>query len=98
MKIRLSRRADAEVVEIHAWYDAQQVGLGEEFRAELDRVMALISEQPRAFAVAFDQIRRVMLRRFPYFLLYEIFATEVVVFGVIHGARDPGFWTTRGDA
>jgi hypothetical protein len=55
-------------------------------------------EQPQAFAISFDQVRRVMLRRFPYFLLYGVFSTEVVVFGVIHGARDPRIWMTRGDA
>jgi len=50
VKIRLSRRADAEVLEIHSWYDA------------------------------------------------HVFATEVVVFGVIHGARDARSWKTRGEA
>jgi len=98
VKVKLSRLADAEVEEIHAWYDAHQVGLGEEFRAELRRVMDEIGKSPRMFAVAFDQIRRVMLRRFPYFLLYEVFPDVVVVFGVIHGARDPRFWLMRGDA
>lgn len=98
MIVRLSRLAHAEVAEIHAWYDARQLGLGQEFRQELDRVMGLIGEHPTMFSVAFDSMRRVMLRRFPYFVLYEVFPDAVVVLGVIHGARDSQFWMTRGDA
>ena len=98
MKVRLSRRADAEVVEIHGWYDSHQLGLGDEFRAELDRIMGVIGDHPELFAVVFDQMRRAMLKRFPYFLLYEVFPNEAVVFGVVHAARDPQFWLTSDDA
>ena len=98
MKVRLSRLADAEVDEIHAWYDGRQLGLGDEFRVELNRIMGLIGDHPELFAVVFDQLRRAMMKRFPYFLLYEVFPGEVVVFGVVHGSRDPQFWMTRGDA
>ena len=98
MRIRLSRLADAEVEKIHAWYDAREPGLGAEFRDELARLIGLIGDRPEMFAVAFDQMRRAVMKRFPYFLLYESFLNEVVVFGVIHGARDPKFWLARGDA
>jgi plasmid stabilization system protein ParE len=98
VKVRLSHHAEAEVDEVHAWYNSHQVGLGEAFRAELGRTMEQIGDHPEMFAVVFDDIRRAIMRRFPYFLLYEVFPAEVVVFNVVHGARDPRLWMTRGDA
>jgi plasmid stabilization system protein ParE len=98
VKVRISPFAEAEVDEIHAWYDSHQVGLGETFRAELDRMMGQIGDHPEMFQVVFDDVRRAIMKRFPYFLLYEVFPTVVIVFNVVHGARDPRLWTTRGDA
>jgi len=98
VKVRLSRLADAEVDETDSWYSARGPELGEEFRAELDRIMGIIGDHPELFPVAFDEVRRAMMKRFPYFVLDEVFPTEVVVFGVIHAARDPNWWSTQRDA
>lgn len=98
MNVRLSRLADAEVDEIHAWYDTHQEGLGEAFRTELNRTMNLIGNHPEMFPVVFDDVRRATMKRFPYFILYEVFPESAVVFNVVHGARDRSSWMTRGDA
>lgn len=98
MNVKLSRLADAEVDEIHTWYDTHQDGLGEAFRTELNRTIELIRDHPEMFPVVFDDVRRATMKRFPYFLLYEVFPESAVVFNVMHGARDPRSWMTRDDA
>jgi hypothetical protein len=37
-------------------------------------------------------MRRVLVRRFPYSVFYEIHDPDVVVLGCMHGARDPDEW------
>lgn len=95
MNVKFSAQAWAEILEAHAWYDGREAGIGEAFRAELAATVHRIAEQPQAFAISFANMRRAMLRRFPYFVIYEAFPDVVLVFGVIHGARDPEAWKKR---
>ena len=98
MNVRFSRLASAEVEEAHDWYDSHEAGLGESFRSELSAVVETIGSNPKLYAVAFGAMRRAVLKQFPYFLLYEVTADAVVVYGVVHCARDPAFWLARGNA
>lgn len=40
-------------------------------------------------------MRRALLRRFPYGIFFEVGTTEIVVYAVFHGARDPRSWRRR---
>ena len=97
MIVRLALQAAAELEEARTWYDGREVGIGDAFLQEVGAAMTRVSERPEAFPISFARMRKVMLRRFPYFLLYEVFPDVVIVFGVIHGARDPQVWMRRGD-
>jgi len=37
-------------------------------------------------------MRRALLRRFPYAVFFEVVGTEVIVYGILHCARDPKAW------
>lgn len=41
-------------------------------------------------------IRRVLLRVFPYALFYVIEENAIVILGCFHGRRDPQTWKDRG--
>jgi plasmid stabilization system protein ParE len=41
------------------------------------------------------EARRVILRRFPYGVFYEIHGDEVVVLACFHSSRDPREWQER---
>lgn len=95
MKIRFTPEAAQELIEARAWYDERQDGLGEEFQHSFDAAVASIQERPEAYAVVYKTRRRVFIRRFPYFLLYEIEGETVIVAGCIHFARNPVIWRHR---
>jgi plasmid stabilization system protein ParE len=40
-------------------------------------------------------IRRSLIRRFPYSLLYRVDADEIVVLAVMHQKRHPAYWLSR---
>ena len=42
-----------------------------------------------------DWVRRALLRGFPYSVVYEESATEVVVLAVAHDKQKPGYWRER---
>ncbi len=41
-------------------------------------------------------IRRFLLRRFPYVIIYEIVSDEIHILAVAHTKRRPGYWKNRG--
>ena len=68
--LRIGREADAEMTAASRWYEAQRVGLGEEFMAAIDTALRLIESNPavgsRPPGVKDEDVRRVLVRRFPY--------------------------------
>ena len=85
-------KADAD----HAadWYaDAEpEKDLDVEFLAEVKRVARLIGERPRAWTEIEPGVRRAVLRRFPYSLIYTVDPDEVLVLAVAHHQRRSGYW------
>ncbi len=87
--------ARAEIDEAYGWYEERRAGLGEEFLAEVRRVLASVEETPRLYPVIRRDIRRALLRRFPYSILYVADPEATVVLACFHGSRDPRRWHRR---
>ena len=58
--------ADAQVVATKAWYDQQRHGLGDEFARSLESAINRIARNPLAAPAVHQDVRRVLLKRFPY--------------------------------
>ena len=86
-----------ELDEAAAWYEARRPGLGFEFAAEIERVIASISARPLAFAPwkAQDPVRRALVSRFPYAVFFDVEPERVVVMAIAHSSRRPGYWGGR---
>ncbi len=87
--------ARRDALEAFWWYERQRAGLGAAFRDELERTVARIRENPKAYAVLWRETRRARLRRFPYAVFYREYADALVVVAVLHGRRDPNAWRRR---
>jgi plasmid stabilization system protein ParE len=63
-------------------------------------VSAPLADAPRPcirklYAPVEEEVRRVLLRRFPYSIFYEARSSDVVVLACFHSARDPQEWKER---
>jgi plasmid stabilization system protein ParE len=89
-------RARAELIDAQDWYENEVPGLGRRFRAAVEAVIEHMSANPRQFPVVYKSIRRALLRRFPYSLMFIIEADEsLTVIACFHGSRDPAHWQKR---
>ena len=98
--VRLSPEAIDELVEAAGWYQGRRPGLELEFLAEVDRLLPLIGGSPEAFPRFLDLpadlvIRRALLPRFPYALIFMDLGEHVRVLAVAHAKRRPGYWLGR---
>ena len=66
----LSPEEEKEIHDAYAWYEAQRIGLGNEFILCLDATMRSIARNPLIYQVVHKNIRRGVLRRFPYCVFF----------------------------
>lgn len=95
MLITLRPEAKAEVLSTRAWYDQQVPGLGRSFALAVDNAIAAISENPKAYRRVDGDCRRVLLRKFPYSVVYRVAPDGLLIVAVFHHSRDPGAWIGR---
>jgi plasmid stabilization system protein ParE len=88
--------ARAELTEAHDWYENEAHGLGRLFRTAVDAAIQRMSANPRQFPVVHKNVRRALVRRFPYALMFVIEPDEALtVIACFHGSRDPKHWEKR---
>ena len=83
--------------EAREWYEAQSLGLGEEFLTTIELQVGRLEQAPALYAEVVSGVRRVLLPRFLYSVFYAIRSDLVHVLAVIHNARSPQRWP-RGQA
>lgn len=89
MRVVFRPEARAEVLEGQAWYESCSPGLGFEFARAVEVAVASAVRNPQAFTQVSTSCRRVLLRRFPYSLVYRVRGDEFLVVAVFHHRRDP---------
>ena len=87
--------AEAEITEAFRWYEDKSEGLGSEFMRALDATLSAIQRSPTGYAVIHKQVRRAVLRRFPYGIFYLSESDKVIVIACFHASRDPKQWQDR---
>lgn len=98
MKVRVLDPAEAEIQEAARWYEDRRTGLGLDFVDAVEGALHRIELNPRQFLQIHDrrrELRRVLLRRFSYKVVFEICGDEAVVLAVSHTRRRPYYWRRR---
>ena len=55
----------------------------------VDQTLSAIVAAPEAYPIVYRNLRRAVLRQFPFAIFYEVSPREIVVFAVYHSRRDP---------
>ena len=95
---REARNDSAELKEAKAWYEDQREGLGEEYALSIEEAIERISRNPELYAIVREDVRQVLVRRFPYVVYYRYEndkSERIVILAVFHASRDPENWQSR---
>ncbi|MFN8634866.1 MAG: type II toxin-antitoxin system RelE/ParE family toxin [Chloroflexota bacterium] len=95
MRTRFTEEARQEYLAQIAYYAATDKDVADRFIRAVESASALIEAYPYAGAPVQLNARRVLVRRFPFSIVYRPEETEIVVFAVAHRSRRPGYWTYR---
>lgn len=93
--VRLLRPAELELLDAARYYELQAPGLGGDFLDRVDSAVRETAHAPLRWPVIRHDIRRRLVHRFPYCLLYRDDPAEVVVLAIMHLHRRPDYWLDR---
>lgn len=95
MNVLFHPDAELEFNEAIDYYEDVENGLGYDFSIEIANAVARIVAFPHAWSVIDDDIRRALVRRFPYGVLYSEDQGTVYVVAIMHLHRNPEYWKQR---
>jgi len=80
------------------WYRKRSERAASRFLAELELLVGRLEAGPERYPEFHAGTRRVLFRRFPYYVVFRCNDLRIEVIAVAHGRRRPGFWASRLDA
>ena len=76
-------------------YEAVAPGLGHDFIKAVEKAVARLAAFPEHGSPYLLGTRRIVLRRFPFSVVYIVEAEVILVVAVAHHGRKPGYWRAR---
>lgn len=95
MRFVFAKIAQRELEDASAFYEAELEGLGRRFQAEVKFAVVRIGKYPEMWSRERGEIRKCLLHKFPYKLLYSIEADHILILAVAHQHRKPDYWINR---
>ena len=77
------------------YYEDIEPGLGYDFALEIYTTIKRSVEFPKAWAVLDGDVRRSLVKRFPYGVLYSEEPKGIFVVAVMNLHREPSYWKNR---
>ena len=84
-----------ELDEAYRWYELQKPGLGDEFLDCIDEMLNRVCVMPEASPIVYRDVRRAVVKRFPYAIYYRIVSSRIIVTAIFHSRRNPTSWQGR---
>jgi plasmid stabilization system protein ParE len=87
--------ARQDLLDACTWYEQRRAGLGSRFADSVERALETISKSPESFPSVHRDVRRPLVRPFPYGIFYRTRGETIHILAVMHGHRDPVHWKSR---
>jgi plasmid stabilization system protein ParE len=89
LSVVFRRIAKREFDDAISWYQDRLEGLGREFSVAVEQQLGRIALSPNQFACVIGDVRRAVLRRFPYSIYFMVEDERIVVLAIFHARRAP---------
>jgi toxin ParE1/3/4 len=98
--VRILEAAAAEAAGAATWYESQRAGLGADFRADFKAALDSLQEgvlpgSPWPGRLGERGVKRILLKRFPFSVVFVDTGSGKVVLAVAHHRRRPAYWRGR---
>ncbi len=87
--------AEAEFDRAIEYYEEREAGLGYDFVIEVYSAIELAVTYPKAWTIIEGDLRRCLVHRFPYGILYAEEGEDLFIVAVMNLHKDPDYWKHR---
>ena len=94
-KVEILSAAKSDLFQAKNWYNLQRDNPGNEFLFEIDKLQAQIKINPEQFPKNRNEIRKAVVKRFPFCLYFVLKSDTIKVIAVFHNSRNPIIWKER---
>ena len=94
-RCRFLEEADAEFQDTIVYLDTQSEGLGDSFIDDVESAIRHVLQYPESGNPVSAHVRKWVLSRFPYNLLYVVEGDGILVVAVAPHKRRPNYWRKR---
>lgn len=95
MRVIFTKLARQELEDAVRYYELAYSGLGSTFKEEVRKSSIRIASYPQVWSIEHGNIRKCLLHKFPYKLMYSIEEDHILVIAVAHQHRKPDYWVGR---
>lgn len=84
-----------DLQDAYSYFEQCKVGLGIDFMECVENALAKVSENYEHYPIIHQSIRRILVGRFPFAVFFKEVDSIILVFAVLHCAREPRTWRAR---
>ncbi|MCD6011810.1 MAG: type toxin-antitoxin system RelE/ParE family toxin [Flavipsychrobacter sp.] len=85
----IKEAADRMLDDAYWWYEQQLPGLGERLFSEVEICFEKLRQHPTYYSEGRENYRQIIVKNFPYKIIFEIIETDVIVYSIFHTSRNP---------
>jgi plasmid stabilization system protein ParE len=86
-RLEFDADAVAEAASAYQWYVHRSRSAASRFLDEIDAALERILDDPLRWPRLGPHVRRCLLRRFPYMIIYQVNRERVLILAIAHGRR-----------
>lgn len=94
-KVEFHEDAALEYEAAFEWYLERSILAASKFAESLNRAIDMIAEAPQRWLASSNGIRRFLLQKFPFAIVYRELPAVIQVVAIAHTRRKPGYWKQR---
>ena len=95
MTVGFHPEAEAEFLASVAYYSEYSPELGDTFRVAVGNAVGQAASNPYLWPILYRRVRRCLVHRFPYGILYGVGMEGIYVLAVMNLCRHPDYWKHR---
>lgn len=87
--------ARSEIAAAHEWYRRQSMQAADGFLEELIPALDRVQERPGLYPRYLYGTQRLVLRRYPFSIVFREQTRSIQIVAIAHAKRRPGYWKGR---
>ena len=91
----IRRVAELDITNSFHYYESKRLGLGHDFLLCIEDALSKIERNPIQYQLVHKNLRRCLVRRFPFSVFYFVEDSEIIVTAIFHAHKNQNSWNDR---